>query len=97
MEDPSKGGYAILISSNKVFNDTHINNYILSMNEKVNQINRNFEIRKCNLTKKCIKYNKNDKKFIKKNDKSILDMLKSKFHIINAIFDEKVPLLLDND
>jgi hypothetical protein len=36
MEDPSKGGYAILISSNKVFNDTHINNYILSMNEKVN-------------------------------------------------------------
>ena len=64
MEDPSKGGYAILISSNKVFNDAHINNYILSMNEKVNQINRNFEIRKCDLTKKCIKNKKikNDKK-----------------------------------
>ena len=87
MEDPSKGGYAILISSNKVFNDSHINNYILSMNEKVNQINKNFEIRKCDLTKKCIKNNKTGKKLIVKN----------KFHIINALFDEKVPLLLDGD
>ncbi len=99
MEDPSKGGHAILISSNKVFNDTHINNYILSINEKVNQINRNFEIQKCNLTKKCIKHdkNKNDKKLITKNNSSLLDILKNKFHIINAIFDEKAPLLLDSD
>lgn len=95
MEDPSKGGYAILISSNKVFNDTHINNYILSMNEKVNQINKNFEIRKCDLTKKCIKNNKNknDKKLFPKNDSSFLSRLKNKFHIIDAIFDDQVPLL----
>ena len=99
MEDPSKGGYAILISSNKVFNDAHINNYILSMNEKVNQINKNFEIRKCDLTKKCIKHNKfrNDKKLIETNNSSLLDIVKNKFHIINAIFDDKVPLLLDGD
>jgi len=32
-----------------------------------------------------------------KNNSSLLNILMNKFHIINALFDEKAPLLLDSD